>query len=69
MPPNRIDIMTSVSGVAFDEAWDGRVEAVMVDADQRTPIPYLGVEALIKNKRASGRPKDLDDLEYLDPAE
>ncbi|NKB86844.1 MAG: hypothetical protein GKS06_01290 [Acidobacteria bacterium] len=69
MPPNRIDIMTSVAGVDFNEAWAGRVPAVMVDGEQRTPIPYLGVEALIKNKRAAGRPKDLDDLEHLDSAE
>lgn len=65
MPPNRIDIMTSIAGVDFDEAWAGRVHAVMVDGEKRTPIPYLGLEALVKNKRAVGRPKDLDDLEYL----
>jgi hypothetical protein len=29
------------------------------------PIPYIGLNALVKNKRAAGRPKDLDDLSYL----
>ena len=64
-PPNRIDIMNAIDGVGFSEAWVGRVEAVMVDGDREIPIPYIGVDALVKNKRAAGRAKDLDDLRYL----
>lgn len=65
LPPNRIDLINQITGVTFEEAWDNRVEAIMVDAESRTPIPYIGVDTLVKNKRATGRPKDLDDLAYL----
>jgi len=36
-----------------------------VTTDGDVPIPFIGLEALTKNKRATGRPKDLDDLSYL----
>ena len=61
LPPYRIDIMTGVSGISFDEAWPGRVEDLFEDVR----VPFLGREALIRNKRASGRTKDLADLEAL----
>jgi hypothetical protein len=61
LPPFRIDILTSVSGVTFDEAWPDRVEGHFGDV----PVPFLGRAALIRNKRASGRRKDLGDLESL----
>ena len=60
-PPNRIDILTSISGVDFDSAWDTHVESVMDDL----PVNLIGWEALVRNKRASGRPKDLADLDKL----
>lgn len=62
LPPRRIDILTSISGVTFDEAWAGRVEA-MVDGH---PTPFLGRVELIRNKRAAGRPKDLIDVAALE---
>lgn len=65
LPPNRIDLMNDIEGVTFEEAWPGRVVAVMIDGERETPIPYIGVEALAENKRAAGRPKDLDDLDFL----
>ena len=58
--------MSAIAGITFEEAWATRVEAVMVDEDGRTPIPYLGLDALVANKRAAGRPKDQDDLAYLE---
>ncbi len=64
-PPNRIDLINDIEGVDFAEAWDGRVEAVLEAGDREIPVPFIGVEALVKNKRAVGRPKDLDDLSYL----
>ena len=64
LPPYRIDIMTGVSGISFAEAWDGRVEDLFEDVR----VPFLGREALIRNKRASGRTKDLADLESLGEA-
>lgn len=65
-PPNRIDMMNAIEGVEFEEAWAGRVEALMVEGNRQTPIPYIGVDALVKNKRAAGRAKDLDDVAYLE---
>src|SRR5688500_6160385 len=61
LPPYRIDILTSVSGLAFDEAWDGRIEALV----ENVPSPVLGLDAFVRNKRESGRKKDLADLEAL----
>ncbi len=59
--PWRIDILTGISGVSFDEAWATRVEADFVSK----PLFVIGREALLKNKRASGRPKDLLDVAML----
>ena len=62
VPPNRIDLLTSITGVSFDEAWPHRQE-VPVDALR---VPVLGRADLVRNKRALGRPKDLADLVSLD---
>ncbi len=61
LPPRRIDILTGVSGLTFEEAWSGRV---MHPVNGLT-VPFLGREALVRNKRSSGRFKDLGDLESL----
>jgi hypothetical protein len=61
-PPNRIDLLTSISGVTFDEAAAG-AEAASLDG---LPVPILGRVALLKNKRASGRTKDLADAEEVE---
>ncbi len=61
LPPFRIDIMTSVSGVDFDAAWEERVEGEI----EGVRVPIIGRDSFIKNKRASGRKKDLADLESL----
>lgn len=66
-PPNRIDLINEIEGVDFEEAWTGRVEAVLVTGDAEVPVWFIGLEALVRNKRATGRPKDLDDLRYLTP--
>lgn len=62
VPPLRIDVMTSVDGVQFPEAWSGRLTAV-VDGQQ---MHFLGLEQLRANKVASGRPKDLADVALID---
>lgn len=62
LPPRRIDLMTSLSGVEFEEAWSSRVE-IEIDGNQ---IPFLGLEALRQNKQATGRDRDLLDLRLLD---
>ncbi len=60
--PNRIDILTSITAVSFDEAWPARVNAKI---GGRT-IPVLGREQLLANKRATGRLRDLADVEALE---
>jgi len=60
-PPNRIDLLTSISGVTFAEAWEGRVAGGL---DNRQ-VSFLGWDALIKNKTASGRDKDRLDVKRL----
>lgn len=64
-PPSRIDLMNAISGVTFAEAWKGRSTQTHVINRRRRRIPYIGLSALIKNKEACGRPKDLEDLKYL----
>lgn len=64
LPPWRIDILTGISGVTFDEAWPGRVEAPF----DGVPVPFIGRAEYIRNKRASGRMKDLADIESLGTA-
>ena len=60
--PWRIDILTGIDGVTFAEAWRGRVDAEFV----ASPLFVIGREALIKNKRAAGRDKDLLDVALLE---
>ena len=59
--PWRIDILTGIDGVTFAEAWASRVEAEFAVK----PLFVIGREALIKNKRAAARPKDLSDVAAL----
>jgi len=59
--PNRVDLITSIDGVSFEEAWAGRVPGEYGSQ----PAHYLGLRELIRNKRASGRAQDLADLEVL----
>ena len=67
-PPNRIDLINTISGVTFDEAWPTRTELTLASGEGDIPMFYIGLEKLIVNKRASGRPKDLEDLAYLQRA-
>ena len=62
IPPLRIDIITAIDGLTFDEAWPARL--ITKFADQ--PAAVLSKEHLILNKRASGRPQDLADLAWLE---
>ena len=62
LPPRRIDILTSVTGVSFDEIRRTEVRKKIEGLE----IAFMGREALIQNKRALGRPKDLVDLAALE---
>jgi hypothetical protein len=64
-PPNRIDLINVISGVDFAEAWKGRSPQTFLIRKQSVMVYYIGLAALIKNKHACGRPKDLEDLKYL----
>jgi hypothetical protein len=59
LPPCRVDVLTSIDGVTFDEAWAGRVPGRLGGVE----VGFLGREALIRNERAAGRPKDLLDAD------
>jgi hypothetical protein len=65
LPPRRIDILTDLSGVDFESAWSSRVEHVVGSVK----VPFIGRETLLKNKRATGRTKDLADVEALEGGE
>jgi hypothetical protein len=59
--PRRIDILTTISGVDFQEAWPERMEIEL----EGLTIPVLGREHLIQNKQALGRPQDQADIDRL----
>ena len=59
--PNRIDLLTSLTGLTFDEAWSSRAEHVL----DGIRVPFIGRDALIRNKEATGRARDLADAEEL----
>ena len=60
--PRRIDILTQISGIGFAEAWSDRCEFKFGEFT----VPFLSKAAVIKNKRAAGRPKDIADLDALE---
>jgi hypothetical protein len=62
VPPIRIDVITSIDGVSFDDAWPERIEAPFADQ----VVPILSRADLIRNKRAAGRPQDLLDVKWLE---
>ena len=62
LPPSRVDILTGVTGVRFDEAWPQRV-TLQLDG---TAVPVIGRADVIANKRATGRPQDLADIDRLE---
>jgi hypothetical protein len=59
--PGRIDLLTGVTGVGFEEAWASRI-SVIVEGRQ---VPVIGFEELLRNKEATGRPQDLADAAWL----
>jgi hypothetical protein len=59
--PNRIDVMIGIEGLTFDAAWKGRRESSYLGV----PAHYIGIEDLIRAKRAAGRPQDKLDVQRL----
>ena len=60
--PGRIDILTDLTGLTFDEAWPGRITRPFGEV----PVAVIGLAEFIRNKRATGRAKDLGDIEGLE---
>jgi len=63
VPPVQIHVMSAISGVEWDEVWADRVEGSLGSHS----VPFLGRETFLRNKRAAGRPKDLADIDALEP--
>src|SRR5262249_9177296 len=61
LPPYRIDLLTSISGVDFDVAWADGVEAEIAGV----AVPVIDRASFVRNKRATKRSKDIADLESL----
>ncbi len=59
--PNRIDLITSISGVEFEDAWVHRVSGELDGIE----VNFIGREELIRNKESTGRPKDIGDADEL----
>ena len=64
LPPRRIDLLTSIDGVDFALAWERRFVTTVAGRS----MPFLSYEDLLRNKRASSRPKDLQDVAMLEQA-
>jgi hypothetical protein len=60
-PPQRIDLLTELDGVVFDESYATRQEVAIEDIS----VSFIGLDQLRKNKKASGRHQDLADVEHL----
>lgn len=60
--PNRIDVMTAIDGVSFEEAWETRIYREV----SGVVLPVLSLENLLKNKKSTGRPKDGFDVAWIE---
>ncbi|MCG3163727.1 MAG: hypothetical protein JMDDDDMK_05172 [Acidobacteria bacterium] len=65
LPPRRIDILTAIDGVEFDDAWPERIEVEI----EGLKIPIIGRDHLLRNKKAAGRLKDKADVAWLESGE
>jgi predicted nucleotidyltransferase len=63
--PRRIDIITNISGIKFEQAYANR-KAILIEGIE---VPVISLQDLIANKRASGRMQDLADIEKLESAQ
>ena len=61
VPPVRVDIVTSIDGVSWKEAWDGKTRGTC----GAVPVYFISRREFVANKKAVGRRKDLADLEAL----
>lgn len=66
VPPNRIDLINRIDGVEFSDAWGNRLELAVKTREGNIAVWMIGIEDLIRNKRSAARPKDLDDLRFVE---
>jgi len=64
-PPHRLDLMNRIDGVSFLVAWRTRISVRLETASGWVPARYINLGPLLKNKRATARPKDLEDARFL----
>lgn len=62
LKPNLVEILTTISGVSFDEVWADKITVEIEGVE----VPVMGRRTLLLNKRAAGRPKDLADVDWLE---
>ena len=65
LPPSRVDVITSIEAVEFDEAWAQRKEVIV----EGLKVSVLSRAHLLQNKKAAGRPQDIADVERLEQHE
>ncbi|MFA6542733.1 MAG: DUF6036 family nucleotidyltransferase [Bacteroidota bacterium] len=64
-PPNRLDLVNSIDGITFTAAWKNKVVESFTYKKKHYPVYYIGIDDLIKNKKAVHRNKDNDDIRFL----
>ena len=60
-PPLRIDLLTEIDGVTFEACFKNRKEVII----EGLTVNFIGYNDLLKNKKESGRPRDIDDIDNL----
>ncbi len=65
VPPNRIDLISHIQEVDFGPAWRGKQTEEISFRRKRFPVFYIGLNDLIKNKEATGRNRDKEDIRFL----
>ncbi len=65
VPPNRIDLINDIDSVSFDQAWVKKELNSISYKKKEFEIYYIGIDVLIKNKKAANRNKDMDDMRFL----
>jgi hypothetical protein len=66
VPPNRIDLLNDIEGVSFVEAWPNRTVRKYDVSGKSIDVIYIGIDELIRNKKALRRGRDAEDLLFLD---
>jgi hypothetical protein len=65
-PPNRLDFINEIEGVTFEDCWKNYISETMQCDGIEVKTRFIGLDDLIKNKKAAGRSKDLLDADYLE---